>query len=56
MTTFGPDFLWGVATAAYQIEGAVTEGGRALSVWDTFSAEPGRTANGSPMNSRVPVR
>jgi beta-glucosidase len=46
MTTFGPDFLWGVATAAYQIEGAVTEGGRGLSVWDTFSAEPGRTANG----------
>jgi len=46
MTTFGPDFQWGVSTAAYQIEGAVTEGGRGLSVWDTFSAEPGRTANG----------
>jgi len=41
-TGFGPDFVWGVATAAYQIEGAVTEGGRGTSVWDTFCAEPGR--------------
>ncbi|HEY9752299.1 MAG TPA: GH1 family beta-glucosidase [Coleofasciculaceae cyanobacterium] len=43
---FPPDFLWGVATAAYQIEGAVTEDGRGPSVWDTFSATPGRTLNG----------
>ena len=34
---FGPDFLWGVSTSAYQIEGAVGEGGRGRSVWDTFS-------------------
>lgn len=43
---FGPDFLWGVSTSAYQIEGAVTEGGRGPSTWDTFCAEPGRIANG----------
>jgi beta-glucosidase len=43
---FGPDFLWGVSTSAYQIEGAVTEGGRGPSTWDTFCAEPGRILNG----------
>ncbi|WP_020391596.1 GH1 family beta-glucosidase [Kribbella catacumbae] len=43
---FGPDFLWGVSTSAYQIEGAVTEGGRGPSSWDTFCAEPGRIVNG----------
>ena len=40
------DFVWGVATSAYQIEGAVAEGGRAPSIWDTFSHLPGKTANG----------
>jgi beta-galactosidase len=39
-------FELGVATAAYQIEGAVNEGGRGLSIWDTFSHTPGRTAGG----------
>ncbi|MFI6711010.1 GH1 family beta-glucosidase [Nonomuraea sp. NPDC050478] len=39
-------FLWGTATAAYQIEGAADEGGRGPSVWDTFSREPGRTRTG----------
>lgn len=43
---FPSDFAWGAATAAYQIEGAVTEAGRKPSVWDTFSATPGRTLNG----------
>jgi beta-glucosidase len=43
---FPRDFLWGAATAAYQIEGAATEGGRGPSVWDTFSATPGKTRNG----------
>ena len=38
--------MWGTATASYQIEGAVLEGGRKASVWDTFSATPGRTLNG----------
>lgn len=35
------DFTWGVATAAYQIEGAVAEDGRSPSIWDTFSHTPG---------------
>ncbi|MDF3302056.1 GH1 family beta-glucosidase [Streptomyces tropicalis] len=36
------DFLWGTATSAYQIEGAVAEDGRAPSIWDTFAHTPGR--------------
>ncbi|MEJ8635160.1 GH1 family beta-glucosidase [Streptomyces sp. MS2.AVA.5] len=44
--SFPPGFLWGTATAAYQIEGAVREGGRTASIWDTFSHTPGRTENG----------
>ncbi|RPF25781.1 GH1 family beta-glucosidase [Georgenia muralis] len=44
--TFPEDFVWGAATAAYQIEGAVTEGGRGPSIWDTFSHTPGRTHEG----------
>ena len=42
----GPGFVWGVATAAYQIEGAVDEDGRAPSIWDTFSHVPGAVAGG----------
>lgn len=43
---FPETFMWGVATASYQIEGAINEDGRKPSVWDTFSATPGRTLNG----------
>ena len=43
---FPADFLWGSATAAYQIEGAVHEGGRGTSIWDTFSHTPDATLNG----------
>lgn len=43
---FPPDFLWGAATAAYQIEGAVTADGRGPSIWDTFSRTPGAVLNG----------
>ncbi len=40
------DFEWGFATAAYQIEGAVNEGGRGKCIWDTFChLEPSRTKN-----------
>jgi beta-glucosidase len=40
------DFGWGVSTSAYQIEGAVTEGGRGVSIWDTFCRQPGKIAGG----------
>jgi beta-glucosidase len=43
---FSPEFLWGAATAAYQIEGAVAEDGRGPSIWDTFSHTPGKVARG----------
>ena len=45
--SFPKEFLWGVATSAYQIEGAVGEGGKGASVWDRFSKVPGRIADGS---------
>ena len=44
--TFPDSFVWGAATASYQIEGAVTEGGRGPSIWDTYSATPGKTFEG----------
>jgi beta-glucosidase len=43
---FPPGFLFGAATASYQIEGAAAEDGRGPSVWDTFSHRPGTVANG----------
>jgi beta-glucosidase len=43
---FPDDFLWGTATASYQIEGAVGEGGRGASIWDTFSHTPGKVYRG----------
>ncbi len=46
MRNFPENFLWGAATAAYQVEGAVTEDGRGASIWDTFSHTPGKTDNG----------
>lgn len=44
--------FWGVATAAYQVEGASTTDGRGPSIWDTFSAIPGKVANGEVHDNR----
>jgi len=44
--TFPEGFLWGTATSAYQVEGAVTADGRSPSVWDTFTRLPGKVSHG----------
>ena len=45
--TFPKDFIWGVASSSFQIEGATREDGRGPSIWDTFCMTPGRIADGS---------
>ncbi len=44
--TFPSDFLWGVSTSAFQIEGATHEGERGQSIWDTFTETEGKIAGG----------
>jgi beta-glucosidase len=44
---FPPDFVWGVATSAFQIEGAASEDGKGPSIWDTFCRQPGAIADQS---------
>jgi len=43
---FPPSFIWGTATAAYQVEGATREDGRGTSIWDTYAATPGNVSHG----------
>jgi beta-glucosidase len=53
LSQFPPGFLWGVATAAYQIEGAVDRDGRGPTIWDTFAHSPGKTVNGETGDQAV---
>ncbi|TPG42061.1 GH1 family beta-glucosidase [Flavobacterium pectinovorum] len=43
---FGQDFLWGVSTAAFQIEGAHDADGKGSSIWDVFTSQKGKIKNG----------
>lgn len=46
VSAFPAGFLWGAATSAYQVEGAVEEDGRGRSIWDVFAHSPGATVHG----------
>ena len=48
--SFPPDFVWGTATAAPQIEGAAFTDGKGESVWDRFSRIPGKVLNGDTLD------
>jgi len=45
--SFPKGFLWGAASASYQIEGAAEEDGKGLSVWDMMCRQPGKVSGGN---------
>ncbi len=47
MSDFPDDFLWGVSSSAYQVEGAIDVGGKGESIWDRFVTRPGAVVDGS---------
>lgn len=53
LKAFPPQFLWGAASAAYQVEGAYQEDGKGLSVWDEFVRIPGKTFKGTTGDTAV---
>jgi len=50
MVKFENNFIFGLATASYQIEGAAAEDGRSPSIWDTFCKTPGKVYEGHKRN------
>jgi hypothetical protein len=54
-TDFPGDFLWGVATAAYQVEGGWQADGKGLSVWDVYTNNDRMAANGETANVALKV-
>lgn len=47
------EFVWGVSSSAFQIEGATSEGGRGLSTWDVYTRTPGKILNGRHRRHRL---
>lgn len=47
MARFPANFLWGVASSAFQIEGAASADGKGPSIWDEFCRRPGATVDGA---------
>lgn len=55
--SFPPNFIWGAATAAFQIEGAYNEDGKGLNIWDTFCANLSKCAgqNGTTLANLINI-
>ena len=51
--SFRKDFVWGAATASYQVEGAAFEDGKGANIWDTFSHTPGKIADKTALQMKM---